>query len=139
MIINIESGNFNKITQNSFDIILDKDSIKKGEQVQEKMVSGLYLEELTRIVLVDLIKKGFLFRGEAARKVMEIDPDDGVVLYNCAGTYACLGMKEEALKYLQKALERGMANIFAWVKGDPYLKPLRDLPEFQGMLSKYSV
>jgi serine/threonine protein kinase/Tfp pilus assembly protein PilF len=76
---------------------------------------------------------------DAAKKVMVIDPDDGVVLYNCAGTYACLGMKEEALKYLQKALERGMANIFAWVKGDPYLEPLRDLPEFEEMLSKYSV
>jgi serine/threonine protein kinase/Tfp pilus assembly protein PilF len=76
---------------------------------------------------------------DAAKKVTEIDPDDGVVLYNCAGTYACLGMKEEALKYLQKALERGMANIFAWVKGDPYLEPIRDLPEFQEMLSKYSV
>jgi non-specific serine/threonine protein kinase len=76
---------------------------------------------------------------DAAKKVMDIDPDDGVVLYNCAGTYACLGMKEEALKYLQKALERGMANIFAWVKGDPYLEPIRDLPEFQEMLSKYSV
>jgi len=76
---------------------------------------------------------------DAAKKVMDIDPDDGVVLYNCAGTYACLGMKEEALKFLQKALERGMANIFAWVKGDPYLEPIRDVPEFQEMLSKYSV
>ena len=76
---------------------------------------------------------------DAAKKVMDIDPDDGVVLYNCAGTYACLGMKEEALKYLQKALERGMVNIFAWVKGDPYLEPIRDVPEFQEMLSKYSV
>ncbi|KPK96953.1 MAG: hypothetical protein AMJ95_11655 [Omnitrophica WOR_2 bacterium SM23_72] len=63
MIINIESGNFNKIAQNSYDKILDEQSMNKGVHITEKMVSGLYLGEITRLILFDYINKGFLFNG----------------------------------------------------------------------------
>ena len=62
MIVNIESGNFNKITQNAYDRLLDKNSLNKTEHITEKMVSGLYLGELTRLALVELVKNGLLFK-----------------------------------------------------------------------------
>jgi hexokinase len=68
MVINIESGNFNKIFQNEYDMILDKNSLNKGEQILEKMVSGLYLGELVRLILLDLIKKGLLFKDRLTEK-----------------------------------------------------------------------
>jgi hexokinase len=64
MIINIESGNFDKIPQNAYDRTLDNNSTNRGEHITEKMVSGLYLGELTRLVMIDLIEKGLLFSGQ---------------------------------------------------------------------------
>jgi len=61
MAVNVESGNFNKVPQNSYDKLLDNASMNKGEHTAEKMVSGLYLGELIRLVIVDLVKKGLLF------------------------------------------------------------------------------
>ncbi len=72
MVINIESGNFNKIRQNIYDRLLDKNSTNRGEQIAEKMISGLYLGELTRLVLIDLIKKKLLFQGKITEEEMSM-------------------------------------------------------------------
>ncbi|MCM8823679.1 MAG: hypothetical protein NC822_03280, partial [Candidatus Omnitrophica bacterium] len=63
MIVNIESGNFNKLPRSIYDIKLDDTSSNRGEPIEEKMVSGSYLGELTRLVLLDLIEKRILFKG----------------------------------------------------------------------------
>jgi hexokinase len=63
MIINIESGNFNGLPANVYDRQLDMRSEKPGEQMLEKMVSGRYLGELMRQVVLALLQKGLLFRG----------------------------------------------------------------------------
>jgi hexokinase len=54
MIINIEWGNFNKLNRTRYDRLLDKASENPGCQILEKMVSGMYLGELARLVLADL-------------------------------------------------------------------------------------
>ena len=46
MIINLESGGFSKVEQNTYDKLLDKTSEKPGKQFLEKMVSGRYVGEL---------------------------------------------------------------------------------------------
>ncbi|MCM8773156.1 MAG: hypothetical protein NC820_00230 [Candidatus Omnitrophica bacterium] len=71
MIINIESGNFNKLPRNIYDIKLDEASSNRGKQIEEKMVSGLYLGELTRLVLLDLIEKRILFKGKLSLREKE--------------------------------------------------------------------
>jgi len=64
MIINMESGNFNaSLPQNRYDALLDRQSGSPGRQVEEKMVSGKYLGELVRLVVVDLCGRGLLFGG----------------------------------------------------------------------------
>lgn len=63
MIINIESGNFDALPANVYDRQLDMRSEKPGEQVLEKMVSGRYLGELMRLVVLDLVQQGLLFQG----------------------------------------------------------------------------
>lgn len=60
MIINIEWGNFNKLARTSFDRALDRASGNPGAQILEKMVSGMYLGELTRLLLTDLSARGAL-------------------------------------------------------------------------------
>jgi tetratricopeptide (TPR) repeat protein len=77
---------------------------------------------------------------KAAKRVLEIDPADGTVLYNCACMYSIMGDKAEALKYLDKSLERGFMNIIDWAKNvDPYLEPIRDDPQFKAIIAKYDV
>ncbi|MBP7055441.1 MAG: hypothetical protein KBB52_01115 [Candidatus Omnitrophica bacterium] len=61
IIINIEWGNFCKLRRTRYDKMLDRASSNPGEQMLEKMVSGMYLGEITRLVLADLEKRGILF------------------------------------------------------------------------------
>ena len=56
MIINIEWGNFNKIRLTPYDRKLNYLSQNPGEQILEKMISGMYLGKLTRLVAKDLIR-----------------------------------------------------------------------------------
>ncbi|QIW98912.1 hypothetical protein AMS68_004430 [Peltaster fructicola] len=56
--INCEWGAFDNehkiLPRTQYDIIIDKDSPRPGQQAFEKMIAGLYLGELFRLVLVDL-------------------------------------------------------------------------------------
>ncbi|RKF54204.1 Hexokinase [Golovinomyces cichoracearum] len=58
MAINCEWGAFDNerkcLPYTPFDMIIDKDSPRPGQQAFEKMIAGLYLGELFRLVLVDL-------------------------------------------------------------------------------------
>jgi len=64
MVINIEWGGFDKLHTNNYDQILDGTSQNPGAQRLEKMVSGMYLGEIARLIIVEMIKKGFLFSTE---------------------------------------------------------------------------
>jgi hexokinase len=61
MIINIEWGNFSGLKRTIYDIALDRNSLNPGRQILEKMVSGMYLGELVRLVLADLAEMGAVF------------------------------------------------------------------------------
>jgi len=63
MIINMEWGNFNLLRQSSYDMQLDNASENRGKQILEKMVSGKYLGEISRIILMDMIKRKVIFKG----------------------------------------------------------------------------
>ncbi len=60
MAINCEWGAFDNehkvLPRTPFDVIIDNDSPRPGQQCFEKMVAGLYLGEIFRLVLVDLHK-----------------------------------------------------------------------------------
>ena len=56
MILNLESGGFSKVEQNTYDKLLDKTSEKPGEQFLEKMVAGRYVGELYSLVLKQALK-----------------------------------------------------------------------------------
>ena len=64
MIVNMEWGNFDKVRVTCYDRLLDKASVNPGAMVMEKMVSGMYLGEITRLVLMDLIRRGFILVNE---------------------------------------------------------------------------
>jgi len=63
MIINIEWGGFSQLKTNIYDHLLDRASLNPGKQLFEKMVSGMYLGEIARLVIVEMVERGLLFRG----------------------------------------------------------------------------
>jgi len=60
MVINTEWGSFdnqlNVLPSTTWDIALDKDSVNPGIQMYEKRVSGMFLGEILRLALLDLVR-----------------------------------------------------------------------------------
>nr|OQO24951.1 Hexokinase [Rachicladosporium sp. CCFEE 5018] len=80
--INCEWGAFDNehkiLPRTPYDVIIDKDSPRPGQQAFEKMIAGLYLGELFRLVLVDLHEQGHvkMFEGQdisALKKPYSLD------------------------------------------------------------------
>ncbi|KAK3835058.1 MAG: hexokinase-domain-containing protein [Linnemannia gamsii] len=73
MVINIEFGAFDNERQvlplTMYDNKVDRKSLNPSKQLFEKMVAGMYLGEITRNVLLDLIDNRLLFRSQSSRKL----------------------------------------------------------------------
>ncbi|KAG0243369.1 glucokinase [Actinomortierella wolfii] len=67
MVINMEFGAFDKeravLPLTMFDNKLDRKSVNPNKQIFEKMIAGMYLGEITRNVLLNLIDRRLLFNG----------------------------------------------------------------------------
>ncbi|KAM9447245.1 hexokinase-2 [Clarias gariepinus] len=68
MCVNMEWGAFGDDgalddIRTDFDREIDAGSINPGKQLFEKMISGMYMGELVRIILVKMTKAGLLFKG----------------------------------------------------------------------------
>ncbi|KAL1839490.1 hypothetical protein VTJ49DRAFT_1465 [Mycothermus thermophilus] len=77
MAINCEWGAFDNegkvLPRTPYDITIDRDSPRPGQQAFEKMIAGLYLGEIFRLVMVDLHKKPSvkLFDGQDVSKLFK--------------------------------------------------------------------
>jgi non-specific serine/threonine protein kinase len=76
-------------------------------------------------------------RGEDAvrelQRAISLRPNDGNTLYNATCVYGVLGRNDDALDMLERALKAGYAN-YDWVRRDPDLAALRDLPRFRQLV-----
>lgn len=95
VIINTEWGAFGDdgaldFIKTEYDKKVDRHSINPGRQVYEKMISGMYMGEIVRLVLEKLKKHGLLFGGRGSEELstmgrfytkyvseIESDVDDG--------------------------------------------------------------
>uniref|UniRef100_A0A060TG21 Phosphotransferase n=1 Tax=Blastobotrys adeninivorans TaxID=409370 RepID=A0A060TG21_BLAAD len=72
MVINTEWGSFDNrlkhIPNTRFDIALNEHTPNPGYHMFEKRISGMFLGELLRLVLVELRDKGAIFKGLSATK-----------------------------------------------------------------------
>ncbi|KAJ9577849.1 hypothetical protein L9F63_025290 [Diploptera punctata] len=69
-----------------FDKEVDKKSINKGKQINEKLVSGMYLGELVRVTLCKLTKEKALFGGKINDKLKKKDLFTTVMISEIAAT-----------------------------------------------------
>jgi adenylate cyclase len=72
---------------------------------------------------------------EWARRAVELDPSDTGTLCNVACVYAGAGKTDEAMGYLEKAVENGFTQK-AWIQNDEDLASLRDMPRYKALLQK---
>jgi len=80
----------------------------------------------------------FQRKEEAIReleKAVALRPNDAIILYNSACTYAVMGMKAEALALLKRTRAAGYGNL-DWMARDPDLVCLHDNPEFQKLVQE---
>ncbi|XP_033883108.3 hexokinase HKDC1-like isoform X1 [Acipenser ruthenus] len=74
MCVNTEWGGFGdndciEFIRTKFDREVDEGSLNQGKQRYEKMTSGMYLGEIVRQILIDLTKRGLLFRGQISERL----------------------------------------------------------------------
>ena len=67
-----------------------------------------------------------------AERGLKIDPDDPMLLYNVACTYAQLSKPDDALDCLERAVDKGFGHK-EWIEHDPDLTSIRDTPRFKAI------
>lgn len=75
MCINTEWGGFGddgclKDILTEFDVVVDKTSINPGVHTFEKMISGMYLGEIVRLLLVKMTEDKLLFEGQTSEELL---------------------------------------------------------------------
>jgi hexokinase len=75
MAINCEWGAFDNehlvLPRTNYDVEIDRDSPRPGQQAFEKMIAGYYLGEVFRLVLLDLHAQNLIFEGKSLTKLSE--------------------------------------------------------------------
>ncbi|XP_050731247.1 hexokinase type 2-like isoform X2 [Eriocheir sinensis] len=110
VIINTEWGAFGDngcldFVRTAYDNTIDQESINPGRQLFEKMISGMYMGEIARQVLVRLVSDGLLFGGYASdillekgsfftKYISEIESDKPDDFNNCRAILEELGFND---------------------------------------------
>jgi serine/threonine protein kinase/Tfp pilus assembly protein PilF len=68
------------------------------------------------------------------RRVLELEPNDGLAVYNCCCAYALLGEKAASLILLRRAYESGFKTVAHWARTDSAFDSMRGDEEFQQLL-----
>ncbi len=70
------------------------------------------------------------------KRVFELEPNDGLAVYNCSCAYALLGEKRPALISLRRAFDSGFRTVAHWAKTDGAFDSLRSDGEFQQLIAE---
>lgn len=70
------------------------------------------------------------------RRVFELEPNDGLALYNCACAYALMGDKRPALVSLRRAFDSGFRNVANWARTDDAFDSVRANKDFQELIAE---
>ncbi len=104
--------------------------IKKHLELYPQDGRALYMAAIIRVHL------GEQQRGlKLAERALAADPDEPLVLYNVACTYALTGEAEKAIDCIERAITLG-GTWRKWIENDPDLNSLRSHPRFCALLER---
>ncbi|HKG78482.1 MAG TPA: protein kinase [Pyrinomonadaceae bacterium] len=70
------------------------------------------------------------------KRVLELEPNDGLAVYNCSCAYALLGEKQGSFILLQRAYQSGFKTVAHWARTDSAFDSMRGDQEFEQLLSE---
>ena len=83
-----------------------------------------------------LIEMGQTEKGlQWTRRALEIDPDEPATLYNVACSHSIAGASDEALDFLERAIDAGF-GYKEWLENDSDFDTIRENPRFQALLDR---
>lgn len=115
----------------------DKAAIKVIEITSRKLEASL-----DDIIVMSRLAEAyarFSSREEATatlRRVLELEPNDGLAVYNCSCAYALMGETKSSLILLRRAFDNGFRTVAHWARTDSAFDPIRDDEEFQELLTE---
>lgn len=133
VLINTEWGAFGDngaldFVRTEFDNDIDSHSINPGKQTFEKMISGMYMGELVRLVLAKMTQNGILFNGQGSevlftrglfftKYVSEIEADEPGNFTNCRLVLEELGLSNATdgdcanVRYICECVSKRAAHL----------------------------
>ena len=118
------------------------DSAARAELKVVEITSRKLEASLDDIIVMSRLAEAYARFGsiEEARAtlkgVLELEPNDGLAVYNCACAYALLGEKKWSLILLRRAFDSGFKAVAHWARTDSAFDSLRDDPEFAQLLTE---
>lgn len=83
-----------------------------------------------------LIEMGQTEKGlEWTRRALDIDPDEPATLYNVACSHSIAGASDDALGYLERAIDAGF-GYKEWLENDSDFDTIREHPRFRALVSR---
>ena len=73
---------------------------------------------------------------EWSNRSMEIDPNDSLSQYNCAGFFLQVGETERAFDVLERCMPHLSHEQLNWMRRDPDLDPVRDHPRYLALVQR---
>jgi adenylate cyclase len=70
-----------------------------------------------------------------AGRILEVDADDALLLYNLACFFSVAGQADPALDALEKSYQEGLADP-EWMRQDSDLDNIRELPRYQALVAR---
>lgn len=143
MIVNMEWGAFGNngcldFLRTNYDYEIDQCSLNPNKQIYEKMMSGMYMGEIVRLIILDLYEKDLLFVGHRdhnwktdyrqalytkgsfyTKYVSEIETDSGVTFRRTTLVLEQMGIDRPTyddcavVKYICKLVSRRAAQLAA--------------------------
>lgn len=109
--------------------------------IEISFLEGILRRDHDYVEVLQILGDDYTLRGRFA-DVLQVDqqlarlrPDEPLVLYNLACSYALTEQIEQALLALTQAIERGY-NDFSWLSKDPDLKSVRKHKLFKQIQDK---
>jgi hypothetical protein len=119
---------------------LDREE-KRELDIEIGFLEGLVRRDPTYVDALQILGDDYTKRGKFTlglkidQRLAILRPNDSLVQYNLACSYALTGRQEEAAEAITQALECGYRD-FKWLLEDPDLEDLRVHPAFSKIRSK---
>lgn len=113
--------------------------LEEANRESERIVMedpGEPIGQTARFLVLGLLGRHEEARGMFTPPAMEVCWGDFHLPWIVAETQAAIGDTNEALRWLERAVERGLFNYPLLARDDPFLAPLRDEPRFVGLLDR---